>query len=115
MGKFLKIALFLFFIVHEIGAQDDYLYFVNETNEAMYSRLNIIDNARKELFISYYIFGNDDLSLFFWQYYWIKKLKIRIWISRYYWMPVAAELTDNIYIIANKKALKSGSSMLFQN
>lgn len=65
MGKFLKIALFLFFIVHEIGAQDDYLYFVNETNEAMYSRLNIIDNARKELFISYYIFGNDDLSLFF--------------------------------------------------
>lgn len=65
MRKLLKIALFLFFIIHEIDAQDDYLYFVNEANEAMYSRLNIIDNARNELFISYYIFGNDDLSLLF--------------------------------------------------
>ncbi|MBK7095489.1 MAG: hypothetical protein IPH57_10730 [Saprospiraceae bacterium] len=65
MGKLIKISIILFFIFHDIGAQDDYLCFVNEANEAIYSRINIIENARNELFISYYIFGNDDLSLFF--------------------------------------------------
>ncbi len=46
-------------------AQEDFLYFVNESNEAIYSRLNIIENAEKELLVSYYIFGNDEASLIF--------------------------------------------------
>ena len=65
MRKLIKISLILLFFLQGIYAQDNFLYFVNDANDAMYSRMNIIENARNELYISYYIFGNDDVSLFF--------------------------------------------------
>lgn len=48
-----------------LAAQEGRLIFINETNDAIYSRLNIIENAKNELFVSYYIFGNDESSLTF--------------------------------------------------
>ena len=65
MSKLINISFLIFSIIFSTNAQDDFLYFVNEANEAIYSRLNIIENAKHELFVSYYIFETDDIGMFF--------------------------------------------------
>ena len=41
------------------------MIFLNEYDESVYSRINIINNAKKELLISYFIFEDDEIGLMF--------------------------------------------------
>lgn len=57
--------LFLVLTYINLWSQDNFLYFVNDANEAIYSRINIIENAKKEILISYFIYAGDESGLFF--------------------------------------------------
>ncbi len=57
--------LFLLLTYINLWSQDNFLYFVNDANEALYSRINIIENAKNEILISYFIYAGDESGLFF--------------------------------------------------
>lgn len=57
--------LFLLLTYINLWSQDNFLYFVNDANEALYSRINIIENAKDEILISYFIYAGDESGLFF--------------------------------------------------
>ncbi len=45
------------------AAQDNYLMFLNEETDAAIGRIKVLENAKKELYISYYIFSDDATGL----------------------------------------------------
>lgn len=57
--------LFLFLSYINLWSQDNFLYFVNDADEALYSRISIIENAKDEILISYFIYAGDESGLFF--------------------------------------------------
>lgn len=59
----LSITVFLFFLSFNLIAQDNYLYFLNTADEAALARIKIIESARKEVLISYFIFEDDPFGL----------------------------------------------------
>ena len=61
-----KTISILFIIVFQfiiVGAQDNYLMFLNNETDAATGRIKILENAKTELFISYYIFNDDATGL----------------------------------------------------
>jgi phosphatidylserine/phosphatidylglycerophosphate/cardiolipin synthase-like enzyme len=65
MKKKVFILLLLLISFLNLWAQDNVLYFINESDEALYSRTHIIENAKEEILISYYIYAGDESGIFF--------------------------------------------------
>ncbi len=63
--KHKNLILLLFFILSSIrlNSQDNFLYFLNNTDDATLARIKIIESAKKELLISYFIFEDDPFGL----------------------------------------------------
>ena len=57
------IFIFLFFFSVNLNSQDNYLFFLNNTDDATLARIKIIESARKEILISYFIFEDDPFGL----------------------------------------------------
>jgi putative cardiolipin synthase len=71
MSAFHKIWIYLFIIscFTSISAKsqiiDEKIHFLNSCEEALKARLWLIQQAQKEILISYYIFQDDDIGIFF--------------------------------------------------
>lgn len=66
MNRWLTILIYLScFDISYLSAQEDKLIFLKEWPEAVDARINIIDNAKKELYISYFIFSDDEIGMYF--------------------------------------------------
>lgn len=63
MLKRLFTIIIIFICTQIFFGQDNYLYFINDEKEAAYERIKIINNAEKEILVSYYIFSDDATGL----------------------------------------------------
>ncbi len=63
--KYRILILLVIFVLSSIrlNSQDNYLYFLNNTDDATLARIKIIETAKKELLISYFIFDDDPFGL----------------------------------------------------
>lgn len=60
---FINIIVVVLFSSSNLVSQENYLYFLNTPNDAIFSRINLIENAKKEILISYFIFEDDPFGL----------------------------------------------------
>lgn len=63
MVKKLSIVFIIFFCSQMIFGQNNHLYFINNEKDAAYERINIVNKAKEEILISYYIFDDDAIGL----------------------------------------------------
>jgi len=59
----IKILFIFLFSIQHLVSQDNYLYFLNSPDEAVLSRIHIIEKAEKEILVSYFIFEDDPFGL----------------------------------------------------
>ena len=59
----LKLILFLFVFLNKTNAQEGKILFLADMDDAIFSRVNIIENAKKELLITYYIWADDESGM----------------------------------------------------
>ncbi|HHH52046.1 MAG TPA: phosphatidylserine/phosphatidylglycerophosphate/cardiolipin synthase family protein [Bacteroidetes bacterium] len=57
------ILFFSFVQLITINGQENYLMFLNDESDAAFGRMKILESAKKELFISYFIFNDDAAGL----------------------------------------------------